>query len=382
MSIDELHATMKHVTIGCVLVAMACTVEDVAAVQRSDASTCGNDAPWLQVGDVPCDSGRSRQFRAALCSCEDSVISAPLITTLGTPGSAPWGAAVGWNGRLDVSAPITIAGSFINGSAESIVGIAPGALTIAGNLEHGGPIEGTLDLDVGGDVRLGGSLQAQNVAIAGTLSTPMEATIAIAGTDAAPRRDHALQAIAPPCACDVASQHDIAAIVSAARDDNDNTAIALVDDVLANVQADTTLALPCGRFYLDRISAAADVTLTVQGHVALFVAGDVALEGALTIDVQDGALDLFVAGNLTVMDALTAGGETEPVRVYVGGAGTLNLGASARFGGFVYAPRAELVARQGLQAWGPVFVRRISSEGEARIHYDGSAFDPGQPLCE
>lgn len=373
---------MRRLVLACVLSSAACTVEDIAAVQRADASVCGDNGPVVRVGDVPCTSGRSQQFRAALCSCEDSTVSAPLTTTLIQTGAAPWGAAVAWNGRLDVSAQVTVAGAFINGSSDSIVGNAPGSLSIAGDLQHAGSIEGMLDLDIGGDVQINGSLHAQNVSIAGTLSTPASASIAITGTDAAPRRDHQPFTTTPPCACDPNSQHDIASLVSDARVDNDNATIALDPNVLANVQTHTTLTLPCGRYHLDRISGAADVTLAVNGHVALYVEGDVALERALTITVQDGALDLFVAGNLTVLDTVRVGDEEMRVRTHLGGSGTLNLGSTAIFGGLIYAPRAELVARGTVETWGPVFVRRLSSEVATTIHYDAADWVPDAAVCD
>lgn len=360
---------------------VACRVDDVVALQQLGPTQCDDDEPALIVGDTPCTSGRSQQFRHAVCTCEGSVLRGPLTTSITETGASPFGAAVAWNGRVDIAAPLQIAGDVIQASAEVIVGTAPGALTIAGSLRSGGAIDGALDFDVAGDAFVAGSIRAHDLVVAGELHTADNASIEISGVDDAPRRFSSAITIEPTCGCDADASLDIAAVVDAARDDNDNARIGLDVLSLQNAQATRTLALPCGRYYVESISGASDIQLLIDGQVALFVDGDIALEHSLTVTVMSGALDLIVAGNVTIADALAAGDQTAPVRLYAGGSGTLDLSRNAEVGGLVYAPRAELLVRESLRTWGPIFVRRISSDGQLNVHYDASLFDPDAPLC-
>lgn len=267
-------------------------------------------------------------------------------------------------------------------ACDGVVFVDPFQLNVAADLLSGGSLAGMLDVDVDGDAHVAGSLAVRDLRVDGTLHTPAAASITVTGVDAAPRRSSDVVDVRTRCDCDSGVHADIAALVQAAADDNDNAAIALDSAALANVQVAQAFTLPCGRFYLDAIGAAVDLELVVTGRALVFVAGDVALERSLTITVQAGALDLVVAGNVTVSGALSAGEPNAPVNLYVAGAGTLDLGGEADIGGLLYAPRSELVARASLGVGGALFVRRLSSNGDVTIGGRGAApAGLGAPQC-
>src|SRR5690606_3185430 len=121
---------------------------------------------------------------------------------------------------------------------------------------------------------------------------------------------------------------DVAGLVVRHRADNDDALHGIDPFALDGYEGPTRLELPCGRFHLARIAGRGELTLAIGGRTALFVDGDLTLEGALVVELADGAeLDLFVEGNVTASDDLRLGSADTPsrVRVYVGGSGTVQL---------------------------------------------------------
>ncbi|HET6343441.1 MAG TPA: hypothetical protein VFH51_00860, partial [Myxococcota bacterium] len=98
-----------------------------------------------------------------------------------------------------------------------------------------------------------------------------------------------------PWTCDCTDLVDVAGLVAEAATHNDNAALGLSPDQLADVRQHVSLELPCGRYYLQGIAASAGVTLYARGRVALFVDGDVTASDDLHVLAAPGAdLDVFV----------------------------------------------------------------------------------------
>src|SRR5262249_30718440 len=96
---------------------------------------------------------------------------------------------------------------------------------------------------------------------------------------------------------------------------------------------------------------------------------------------------LFVRDGISVGGNVKVGSQAHPsrARVYVGGAGTVQLGASGTFGGNFYAPRAILQASADVEVFGSLFVQSVSASGRFFVHYDtdvlgaGDDCPPGNP---
>lgn len=267
-------------------------------------------------------------------------------------------------------------------ACDGIVGTGPSVLSVTGDLRSGGDVAGRFDVDVNGDAFVNGALSAHDLSVAGTLHTPVDGPREVTGTEAIARERVGNVDVSAACHCEPEQQRDIDAIAIDARADNDNATIDLQPTFLLNAQSPTTLTLPCGRFYLDGITGAADIEIVSggAGGAVLVIGGDVATEASLTITAQVSALEVVVAGNVTVTGVLSAGDESQSVRLLVGGSGTLDLGGSAEVGGLLYAPNVELVARDRLQVWGSLLVRRLTSEGDVSVR-DGMEAEAPVGMC-
>ncbi len=178
--------------------------------------------------------------------------------------------------------------------------------------------------------------------------------------------------VAPPCDC--SHVVDFAGIVETYEEVNDDIALHVGKTMLANVQTDLTMPLGCGRIFLTEIGAnQASIHLTVQGRVALFVAGDLSTSD-FEIDVPSGSeLDFFVAGNLVVNGVFRVGDPSNPARArtYVGGT-SVNLQGAATLAGNLYAPGATLTIGGTAPTilYGSVFAKTLSLSSDLAIHYD------------
>jgi hypothetical protein len=324
----------------------------------------GSGAP-LVVGDGPRPSLcagdlASVTFRFALCSCEAYVGSQALVTDAfdgrtGQPLTGSFAGSVGTNGKFDASGPVQVGGSLWVSGEEGLV--INGEATVGAELYAGGRVAGSGSLRVGSNAYVAGEVALGSFAPGGALLAPEGGVVAA------------------PCACDEAALVNVAGFVAAFRERNDNAAIGLDARALDGFQGSPSLALPCGRYYLTRIAGEGPIALRAEGRVALFVGGDVALGGDLSITIDPGAeLDLFVGGNVNAAGAFGRGADRAPARVrtYVAGSGTINLQGPATLGGNLYAPRAELVAASGAEIYGSAFVRRVSAAGPLTVHYDAS----------
>jgi len=182
--------------------------------------------------------------------------------------------------------------------------------------------------------------------------------------------------VPPPCDC--SSPIDVIAAIAAHQASNDNAAIGLSTTGLDTPPA--PVSLPCGQYYVDGIHGVA-VELDVTGRVALFVGGDMNVDGGLKIVLAAGTeLDLFVAGNVELQGTTSLGDVNAParMRLYVGG-GTVTLSANATVGANVYAPSADVQLASNFEMWGALFAQSLQFSGDFTIHYDTSVLQ--QPGC-
>lgn len=341
---------------------------------------CAGGGPVVAVGDGRCAGDvAERAFRFAVCACEGLVTSGGLDTDSFDSRDGPYrarpgstgGGAVGINGRIDLNAASRVDGTLWGGDATGLNAGRAGDLTVERNLFCAGPVVSETSISVARDARVNGRVRARDLTVGGTLTVPDGAAIEVTGDRAIGAEARGPVAVDAPCDCRPEFLVDIAALVAARAADHDDARAGLTPDSLQNVSGAVTL--PCGRYYFDGISTDGDLALVAEGRVALFVTGDVAVNGALSVRLAPGAeLDLLVAGQLVSTDALALGAEDAPsrVRVYVGGSGTLQLSGGGTFGGNLYAPRAEVVASGTVEVFGSLFARRLALADRAIVHFD------------
>jgi hypothetical protein len=106
----------------------------------------------------------------------------------------------------------------------------------------------------------------------------------------------------------------------------------------------------------------------------LVVDGDATLTSAFTVELvtEDAELDLMIGGLLSSDHAMVIGRPDHPARtrVYVGGAGTINLSGDSALATNFYAPLAAVALSGGTTVFGSLFVRRLDQAAPVTIHYD------------
>ncbi|MEZ4459073.1 MAG: hypothetical protein R3E66_04970 [bacterium] len=332
----------------------------------------------LCTGDVAAVS-----FRFAMCSCEGFVTSGTLTTSSinSTGGTSGQSASVGTNGKFDSTGVVDIGGS-LWASGDGGVTMS-NAVTVSGDLRSGGGVASG-QLDVGRNLDLEGNLVVQGDATVGSeLRQPTAAMQTVSGTLTATQVRGPVD-IAQACDCSTEQLLPIRQIVTSVASANDNAEVGFDSEALRNLSAPVTLDVPCGRLYLSGIDGGGDVTLNVNGRVALFVGGDVSVSGQLTIHVPAGSqLDLFLGGNFNAANDVVIGDPDRPAatRIYVGGTGTVAISANVSLNANLYAPEAELVLAASTVIRGSVFARRIATSGDLGIVYDEAILEAGED-CE
>ncbi len=349
---------------------------------------CDGEGPLIIVGDdssteTDC-AGRiaERSFRYALCTCEGLVTSHELRTDSFDSDMGPYmppggdGGSVGTNGGGNATAPWDIGGSLW--SAGRTGWTVSDELRIGSELHLAGRLAGN-DVAVDADAWVGGGVDLDSLTVGGVLTVPDGDAVVVDSLTTGGEATGPVT-VAEPCACGEDAIVDVASFVAGYATTNDNDAIALAPDALANVSTETTLELPCGRFYLDSVAATAPLTIRVSGRVALFIGGTVTANDTFEVIPEgDAEVDVFVAGDVTGAGEFSVGTADAPARarLYVGGNGTVNLSASTTFAGNLYAPRAELVTAGDVEIFGAAFVRRLSAAGSIDIHYDTAILEAG-----
>jgi hypothetical protein len=349
-----------------------------------DASFCTGHGPIPLPGSNQCTGDVAHLFRFAACACASLDASGKLTTDAfdstsdGGPASSN-AASVAANGEVSTNAHTSLGGSVWAGGQQ----LAPGtpAVTLKG--------DGTIahDVQAGGDVSVGGIYQVGGNLFASGNVTIQSGSLSVVGTVNLPNGDsatgvtagggvvHGPVQVAPPCDC--STPLDVASLVAARKASNDDASIGLATTALE--QPAGPVPLPCGQYYVDAIQGST-VTIDVQGRVALFVGGDLAVTQAFQVVLApDAELDLFIAGSVSVQGTTSLGDVNAPahVRVYVGGTG-FTLSASASIGANLYAPAAVLQLASSFEMWGAIFAHDLQFSGDFTIHYDTSVLQvPG-----
>jgi hypothetical protein len=167
--------------------------------------------------------------------------------------------------------------------------------------------------------------------------------------------------VTPACACDAATLLDVSALVQAGSAN------------ARTITADATIdGASCNQYVLPEHTVD---TLHVRASTsaAIYIPGGMHVMQDFVVETSQGAqLDIFIEDELSVDGQITFGDDTDNVRLYVGGAGTLPLAGGGELHAALYAPRAELVLGAPLTVYGGVFVRRVAASADIAIHYDAT----------
>jgi hypothetical protein len=374
------------------LVVIGCASQDIVASSAAgdEPAYCTGTGPPILVGDgitvgdmdgtpenICTGTVAVRTFKRALCTCEGYATSTPLVTdsfdgSMGpyTPGTAGSAGGVGIDGALSASAMIAVRGAL------TVAGAAGASFLVDANIARDLTVNGPLGMNVaittGGDANIAGDITLSSFAVTGTLTVPAAATISGGTTAGATVR--APVAVTPPCACAASDLVDIGAFVAGHKIDNNDAAIGLSPTRLTDYAGDVSLDLPCGVYYVGPVRGMGALTLRVTGRVALLVDGDMTLTSAMTIELatQDAELDLMIGGLLSSNARIMAGDVNHPsrTRIYIGGAGTINLSGDSQLAANVYAPGAAVALSAPATIFGSLFVRRLDQAAPVTIHYD------------
>lgn len=360
----------------------ACTARDTVATAGGGENVdtyCQESGPPVLIDDACTGDLAEAVFRHAVCACGQLGLGASVTTDaydsrLGpyTPGGV--GGHVGANQGLDSNG----GGMLVAGGDVTVAG-TPGLqagprLDVAGNLAVAGGLgRSSSTVTVDGTARVGGNIDVSTMTVAGALTTTAGATIT--GTVNAGSRITGAVVVPPPCRCDATDILDIGAIVDEHQFANHDADVGISPDELVDVQGDATLELPCGRFFLSRITSSGGGTVTIRatGRTALFIDGDVTLSGNLTVEVAPGAeMDLFITGFLNLPGTATLGDPMRPraLRVYIASAGSIALSGGSTLYGNLYAPEADIATSAPVDVFGAVLLNRWSLSAPVDVHYD------------
>jgi hypothetical protein len=283
------------------------------------------------------------------------------------------GGDVGINTALSLDGPAQIGGSLRVAGSSGVVLAQDQEYLVRENLAVGGPLLGGFaTLRVTGDAEIAGRIDLGALYVGGALTQPAGETRTVGNMDMGIGEVRIAEVIVPPpCACGAEDLLDVATLVSEAQ------------------PSATELAVPplvldsrCEVFVLSELDAPM-LDLVVRQSAALLVPGDLQIFGDLTIHTENGAeLDVFVAGNVLVEGRLQLGTEPGqgPVRIHVGGAGTIQLTRGGEMQGALYAPRAGIVLGAQFTLYGAMTGARVdASAAPLTVHYDRSLGRPPQP---
>jgi hypothetical protein len=163
---------------------------------------------------------------------------------------------------------------------------------------------------------------------------------------------------------------------------NDNVAIGLDSAAFENATGATRLDLPCGRYYLTKITPRSSATIAVHGRTAIFIGGNIDTQQAnldIAIDPQ-AELDIFVGGTIVNATGLRLGNVDVPaqLRVYIAG-GPVDFSAPSTTAGNFYLPYSEFVSPSNFNLFGSLFAKKFTGQGQ--IHYDRGILNAGA-ICE
>jgi hypothetical protein len=322
-------------------------------------------------------------FRFGVCSCDGLTTNNAFMvdaydSNLGpyTPGGPGGGA--GTNGAVDFNNPLSVTGTLWSSGGSGIVGNS--RAQVGQRLYSGGQLRLNGGGVVGDDAWVEGNINASGLDIGGTLYVTPGSTRGAGLTYAdLVERDFS---VADPCtACAPEERIDIAGIVAARRDHNDNDLIGLDPDVFVNSNGNVRLELPCGHYYLSRIHTNGPTTIVATGNTVLYVGGDVTPNNELTLSLSPNAqFDVFVAGNVTINNDFRLGSANYPalMRLYVGGANGFRSNNPITVGGYVYAVPGGITTNNEAEVYGGLYAQELRSNNEVKIHYDRAVATVGR----
>jgi hypothetical protein len=335
-----------------------------------------------------------RLFTYALCSCTDVTLDDG--STFGvsafdsrdgppkspTANAGPCGGAMGINGTLNGAATfLAIYGSTIVAGGGVLK--LPDTSAFAGDLKANATLEVTGLLSrVGRDLWLDSDIaESTSLVVARDVYlTPghVDHRSSTGGPNALTRNF----VVSPPCACGKDVQLDIAGIVTRARAENDNEPLNLPSGVLSGMlsMGSAPAVLQCGRFALTTLSIPTNTLTAIRGRLALFVDGDLRLDGHFATDFGSTAeLDVFVSGNLVVSEPSQVGSKARPsaLRFYVGGSGPITISDKTQYAAQLYAPNAPvlLVGPLSIGFYGSIFARSFEVQSLSYMYFDQSIVD-------
>jgi hypothetical protein len=282
-------------------------------------------------------------------------------------------ASVGVDGFVVAQSPYHVGGSlWIAGVSpplgQSLSVVTNAACTTAKELRVAGAITSQPAQTVGGDLYCGGNVTSIGMKVGGAVHVPAGRMVIVSSVAKGTIREPVT--VGKPCDCALPAV-DTAAVVATFTQSNDDAAQGLSPTDLTAVVGPKTIELGCGRLHFQQISGR-DLTLRVNGRVALSVAGDVTMAGGFNIALGPGAeVDLFVRGDLKLAGATSFGSPAEAarIRVYVAGA-SVALPTGMPIGANIYAPAALVSTTGAIEMSGALFANRISFGGTALVHYD------------
>jgi hypothetical protein len=348
----------RRVLTGCsaLLLAAACGTNDASTGQGNSAAQSN---PLCQATTAKQAFGAT-----AICVCDDLALTGAGFVAHSTSGQT---ADVGVNGvdRIigyhKVSGAMTAMGGF--------TGV--GDIEVGTNLSTASDMLGLGRVTTGGNLMVGGRLADVGVLqVSGTLGVGGEAQL-IGGQDIGNRG--AYVAPSEPCGCG-APAVDVAAKIADAMTSATNLGKEL--DVGA-----TELELHTGSYYLESITTIGATKLTVDGAVALFVAGDFRQVGAELIALTPGStLDVYIGGAFETVGAEGFGRHADPgaVRIFLAQSHDVSFAVGAQlFNASIYAPQANLALVGDTKVHGAIFAKSLNGVGLLDIDYvSPQAADP------
>lgn len=350
---------------------------DAGTPVDSYAEYCARPGPaWIVdpvLGGEACGGHlAARAFKRALCSTEGIAASASFVTA--APGSSPAVPASVWTGGyFHATDGVVLGGSLQVDGTEGL--LINGSLSTSGDLLIGGtlgykstPLSGAVS--VKGDAEVAGDVFLKTLTVGGTLTQPDGGVLSVTDGFSDAQLQHGAVGPFTPV-CPTSPLEDITTLVSRNSGvSHDSLLPGFTPTMLEDfTEARRTVTLPCGRFYLSRITGAGSVQFDVQGRSALFVGGDVTV-GGFEVTLEPGAqLDLFIAGSLTAQQRLVLASTSTPsnLRVYLQQA--LAVPKDHTLSAHLYAPNALLEMNDDLAVSGSLFVRRLTTAGTFSLDY-------------
>ena len=323
-----------------------------------------------------------RTFKWGICSCESIEAGNELYadgfdSTLGpyTPGG--YGGSIGTNGTFSIGNTATIFGN-LWASGDDGVDIG-NQIELAQQLHSGGDFSTGASSTVGRDAFVEGNVEG-SIAIDQTLHVRQDSQVDSSVTaDNVVRED--VQVDDPCSRCEESNRIPIDAIVDRRKENNDNDAIGLEADALADIDSTKRLDLPCGEYYLSGVDVGNSVTIVAHGKTALYIDGDLTAGNDFDIlPAPSAELDVFVTGNVDFGNAATVGSPAYPasMRLYIGGEDGWQIGNSLTIGANVYAFPGTIDAGNDLEVFGGLYANRLEVGNGLTVHYDREVLDTGE----